>query len=194
MAELETFFEKYKFDYSITTKSKTWFEQQATLLSKKRISPNRLLVQQQDDLKNSLQPGNLYMFFYDPKHKKTLPYYDKFPLVFPFAKTPDGFIGLNMHYLPYYLRVRLMDKLLQFKNNDKIDATTKLKFSWAMIEGVSKFAAAKPCVKQYLKAHVRTSFLKVNPEDWPTAMMMPVEKFQGASTQQVWADSIRGMK
>ena len=30
--------------------------------------------------------GRLNMFFYDPKLKKTLPYYDKFPLVLPLEK------------------------------------------------------------------------------------------------------------
>ena len=92
MAELQTFFEKYRYDYNITRKSKSWFEQQALLLANKRISPNKLLVQQQDNLVSTLAPGNLYMFFYDPKHKKTLPYYDKFPMVFPFATTEDGFM------------------------------------------------------------------------------------------------------
>lgn len=193
MAELQTFFEKYRYDFNITKKSKSWFEQQALLLANKRISPNKLLVQQQDNLVSTLKPGSLYMFFYDPKHKKTLPYYDKFPMVFPFAKTEDGFMGLNMHYLPYALRVRLMDKLLAFKNNTKMDETTRLKFSWAMIEGVSKYAAAKPCVKRYINSHVRTEFLKIDAQDWPTAMMMPVERFQGATTTEVWRDSIKRM-
>ena len=41
--------------------------------------------------------GKLNMFFYDPKHKKTLPYYDTFPLVLPLETYNDGFLGLNLH-------------------------------------------------------------------------------------------------
>jgi len=44
--------------------------------------------------------GRLNMFFYDPKFKKTLPYYDTFPLVLPLERYDDGFLGINLHYLP----------------------------------------------------------------------------------------------
>ena len=44
--------------------------------------------------------GRLNMFFYDPKFKKTLPYYDTFPLVLPLEPYSDGFLGINLHYLP----------------------------------------------------------------------------------------------
>ena len=37
--------------------------------------------------------GRLNMFFYDPKWKKKLPYYDTFPLVLPIEKYPDGCQG-----------------------------------------------------------------------------------------------------
>ena len=64
-----------------------------------------------------------------------------------------------------------------------------MKYSWATINGVSKFNAAKPCVKQYLSAHVKTQFRKVDSEDWVTAMLLPVERFTGASKQEVWEES-----
>ena len=43
--------------------------------------------------------GRLNFFFYDPKYKKTLPYYDTFPLVLPIERIPGGFAGINFHYL-----------------------------------------------------------------------------------------------
>jgi len=190
-SSLQTIFEKNRYDYTIVNKSKTWFEQQAALLGGKGITPQRLLSQAKSDLTMSLMPGNLYMFFYDPKGKDTLPYYDKFPMVFPFKKYKGGFIGLNMHYLPYGPRIKLMDKLMMFKNNDKMDETTRLKFSWALIEGVSKFAIAKPCVKQYLTDHMQSPFIRVQSIDWPTAMMLPVERFVGSNKQTVWQESIK---
>ena len=39
--------------------------------------------------------SRLNMFFYDPKLKKKLPYYDTFPLVLPLENYSDGFLGLN---------------------------------------------------------------------------------------------------
>jgi hypothetical protein len=54
---------------------------------------------------------------------------------------------------------------------------------------MSKYAAAKPCVKQYLVGHVRTQFRQVESSNWATAMLLPVERFVGASKQEIWADS-----
>ena len=191
---LQDIFEKYRYDINIAKKSRTWFEQQALLLSKKRITPNQVLKNDPSALTTNLLPGRLYMYAYDPIGKGTLPYYDRFPLVFPFSKTPDGFIGLNMHYLPHKLRFTLMDRLLTFKNNDKFDETTRLRLSWQLIDGVSKFALAKPCVKRYLKSQMRSPLVNVTADDWATAMMLPVERFVGATTQQVWLDSKRAAR
>ena len=170
-------------------KSSAWFDQQAKLINQQRINPRNLV--KGENLTNNLIPGNLYMFFYDPKHKETLPYYDKFPLVFPYEKTKDGFMGLNMHYLPYGLRVRLLDKLMQFRNNSRMDETTRLKYSWSLIGGVSKFKPAEACIKHYLYNHVQSSFKLIHAKDWATAMMLPVETFVGANKQRVWQDSKR---
>ena len=52
--------------------------------------------------------GHMYMYFYDPKTKADLPYYDRLPLIFPYKSVKGGFYGLNMHYLPLSaLRVEL---------------------------------------------------------------------------------------
>ena len=170
-------------------RSKVWYSQQVLLLSKQGISPNRIMAGDPTALKARIIPGNLYIYYYDPKHKATLPYYDRFPLVFPYAAVPGGFMGLNMHYLPYALRVQLLERLLVFKSNSKMDETTRIKYSWDLISGASKFAAAQPCIKHYLSDHVKSPYRKIDSNDWATAMMLPVERFVGASKEQVWKDS-----
>jgi hypothetical protein len=183
-------FERNKYDLeSAARKSRAWFEQQVNLISKQNITPNKVLTGNTKELVSNIVAGKLYMYFYDPKTKADLPYYDRFPLVFPFRAHPDGFIGLNMHYLPYQLRIVLLDRLMMFKSNSRMDATTKLKYTWATIDSVSKFAAAQPCVKQYLYGHVRSRFREVNSTDWATAMLLPVERFQGATKETVWSES-----
>jgi hypothetical protein len=187
---LKDVFDQNKYDLLTSVKrSKSWFEGQVALLATKNITPQKVLKGDVSQLTTTITPGKLYMYAYDPKLKDELPYYDRFPLVFPFRKTQDGFIGLNMHYLPYDLRIKLLDALLVFKSNSRWDETTRLKYSWAMIDGVSKYAAAKPCVKQYLSSHIRSQFRQISAEDWATAMLLPVERFIGASKQQVWTDS-----
>jgi hypothetical protein len=183
-------FERNKYDLdTIARKSRGWFEQQVTMLTKQNITPNKVLEGGGSNNVSRIMPGHCYLFMYDPKLKKELPYYDRFPLVFPYNRTPDGFMGLNMHYLPYHLRIRLLDALMEFRSNNRMDEMTRLKYSWQLINGISQFDAAKPCIKQYLIGHVRSPFRKVDSEDWATAMLLPVERFVGASRQEVWAES-----
>lgn len=184
---LSKIFEKYRYDKSIETKSKTWFQQQTLLLNKKRINERKLFSQQK--LSSRLMPGKLYMFYYDPLLKDSLPYYDKFPLVFPFKVMKEGFLGLNMHYLAYFDRVQLMSRLIQLSNADTLDASTRLKYSWEFIKGVAKFKTAAPCVKHYKINHVQSPFIEIPSIDWHTAMMLPVERFVGANKANVWANS-----
>jgi hypothetical protein len=187
---IQDVFDQNKYDLLTAVKrSKSWFEKQVAAMAQQGITPNKVLKGEPSSMRSAIMPGNLYMYVYDPKTKETLPYYDRFPLVFPFRKTADGFYGLNMHYLPYDLRINLLDQLLIFKSNSRWDDTTKLKYSWALIDGVSRYKGAKPCVKQYLSGHVRSQFRQIHSEDWATAMLLPVEKFVGASKQQVWSES-----
>lgn len=193
MAErLSRIFDKYRYDKSSAEKSKSWFVQQVNLLSTARIAPNTLFKQEKQV--SSVVPGSLYLFYYDALHKDTLPYFDKFPLVFPFRKLPDGFVGLNMHYLPYFWRVKLLERLLEFSTNPNLDSKTRLKYSWSTINGISKFKIAEPCVKRYLSSQIKSTFIKIKPEDWHTAMMLPVEKFVGANKNLVWEDNKRWLR
>lgn len=188
MTSMLDVFEKHKYDPSIVTKSRTWFRQQATLLRKEGIKPQRM-YQYSGQYTTTVKPGNLYMFFYDPKTKDKLPYYDRFPLVFPFRKTENGFIGLNLHYLTYRFRIVLLDNLLKFKNTKTLDETTRLKLSWNLLSGISKHRLVEPCVKSYLSDHLMTQMKIITPTDWTTALMMPVESFAKASSTQVWKNT-----
>lgn len=187
--DLASIFDRYRYDRSIYQKSNTWFQQQVLLLQKRRFTPQQILKERRAASSSRIIPGNLYMFLYEAKNKETLPYWDRFPLVFPFRSVQGGFYGLNFHYLPYKIRVDLLNRLLQYKSNDKFDETTKLRYSWGLINGVSKFRAAEPCVKHYLYEQVRSPFAKVDSQDWVTAMMLPVESFVGANKNKVWQDT-----
>ena len=81
-------FERNKYDLDTAVKkSRGWFDQQVQLLGRQRITPNKVLSGNPDQLVTKIQPGKLYMYMYEPKLKKELPYYDRFPMVFPFRKS-----------------------------------------------------------------------------------------------------------
>lgn len=133
--------------------------------------------------------GKMYTFFYDPKHKETLPYYDLFPLIFVVGPAAGGFMGINLHYLPPVLRAKLMDSLYQILNNNKYNDTTKLKISYQVLSSASRFRYFKPCLKHYLSDHVQSNFLNIEPKNWDAALMLPTEKFRKASAEKVWRES-----
>ena len=133
--------------------------------------------------------GSIYFFFYDPKTKATLPYYDTFPLVIPIESYSDGFLGLNLHYLDPGLRVFLLDNLSDYVNNDKMDKTTKMRLSYQLISNTAKLKLAEPCIKRYLYSHIQSRFIYIEPEEWIMACFLPAEHFVKASKTKVWSDS-----
>ena len=157
-------------------------------------NPKQLLAKQTDRMVTSITVGRMYLFMYDPLMKEELPYYDKFPLIFPFRRVKGGFYGINMHYLPHMLRAKLMDALYSLANNQNYDDSTRLRLSYQLLHKVAKFRYFEPCVKHYLNSHVKTRFLWVPADQWETALFLPLERFVGATKQQVWRDSRRMVK
>jgi hypothetical protein len=133
--------------------------------------------------------GLFHMFFYDPKLKQKLPYYDKFPLVLPIEGYSDGFLGLNFHYLPINLRVHLLDKLYDLVNNTRFDMSTRIQASYKVLNAASRYKEFKPCLKRYLSDHIASRMVAIEPEHWETAIFLPVQMFTKASAQEVWAES-----
>lgn len=140
------------------------------------------------ELTTQLEPGDMYMFIYDPKFKNQLPYYDKFPLVMPFDDTSNGFVGLNLHYLPPLMRAKLLGSLLEYTDKTLTDKS-KIEVKWSMLKSFSKFPGIKPTIKKYLYSQVNSRFLKIDPQHWKASIFLPTQSFQGASTQAVYEDS-----
>mgnify|MGYP000442042178 FL=1 len=133
--------------------------------------------------------GLLNMFVYDPKLKDKLPYYDTFPLVLPIEKYSNGFLGINMHYLSMPMSIRLLDRLVDYSNNDKFDKSTKLNVDYSNLK---KIDLIKPCLKRYLAGNVKTQFRKVEADEFIVATLLPVQRFKKQSDSHVFAKS-RGM-
>ena len=121
------------------------------------------------------------MFVYGPKFKKKLPYYDSFPLVLPIESYSDGFLGLNFHYLPIPLRMRLLDKMLD----------ADLQTSYNAIKGVK---LVKPTIHKYLSGYTKSQFRKIEDDELVVATLLPVQNFKKASAKQVWAESRKMIK
>ena len=165
-------------------KSYQWYRQQVQKLGR-FASANQVI--KDTPMVSSILPGEMYLFYYDPKYKNTLPYYDRLPLVLPFRKVPNGFYGINLHYLPYLLRFKILETLSNYTVNNSGD--TKIRLSWKLLDSISKLEPAKFAVKHYLNDHVKTRFYKIQYQDWVTASQLPIEKFVGAQKTKVGQDA-----
>ena len=107
-----------------------WFKEkvrQASASARMRaVTPNQLLRRQPED---DIMLGKMFFYKYDPKFAKKLPYWDMYPLVFPFERAKGGFYGINLHYLPPRERAVLMDQLNRYASNERYDKTPRLELS-----------------------------------------------------------------
>lgn len=172
-----------------TEDARKWFRAKAQSTRMTGNARPEQILRSTDNKVTRVLPGRMYHFFYDPKTKEQMPYYDMFPLIFMVKKAPGGFYGLNLHYLPPQLRAKLMDGLYAYASDDKYDENTRLRMSYQLLSNASKLRWYKPCFKRYLYNHVESKFIPIQPSEWDIALMLPTQRFAYASKQKVWADS-----
>ena len=152
-----------------------WYKKKVADLSN-RISAARLM--RDNKLKKAPTFNKLHFFRYNPKLKAILPYYDTFPLVMPIQAAAGGFLGINFHYLPIPLRMKLLETL------DRRNFTG----NYSKLKNIRE---VKPTIKHYLRRQFVSGFLELEEDDYAPAIFMPVAQFKKASASQVWRDSRR---
>jgi len=129
--------------------------------------------------------GRMYMMFYNAKHKKTLPWYDRFPLVIPFDKRSiqDGFYGINLHYIPPMARQDLLEELYKYPEDEGID------LNYEYFKSISRLRPAIPCIKRYKYSRILRPPMQVQKDYWDVAAMLPTADFGSVNTNTVYANS-----
>jgi hypothetical protein len=169
-----------------TEESRKWFQAKAKNLR----SINRESLMKEEPIKSRSKQiiGGMYMFFYDPKHKDKLPYYDAFPLVIVIGPAKGGFLGLNLHYLPPTLRLQFFSNLMDIQGS-KLSENDKFALTYNMMQKSTKLRYYKPCIKHYLNSHVQSKFAEVPAPEWEIATFLPTAQFRKANNYKVYYDS-----
>lgn len=153
-----------------------------------------------DRIKSSLRgrnvtrpmPGSIYAYIYDAKHKDTLDYWDRFPLiVFLGTSTTKHGVklmhGLNLHYIPPRARQEFLEQLLIFANTKTITSKTRLNIDWSRVKSLK---GAEKMIKAYLPGHIKGKMVEIDPNDWANVVYMPLQSFQSKgsrfSVRKVW--------
>ena len=171
-----------------TQAARDWYRNAAQQVTGAKVTESKML-RDTSRQESTFRLGHMYMFSYEAKHKDKLPYYDRFPLIFPINTAKGGFLGLNMHYLEPRLRAQLMDNLYDTATNKNYNEQTKLRISYDILNGASKFRLFKPTLKHYLNSQVKSKLVYINPSEWDIALFLPTARFVGASRKQVYSDS-----
>jgi hypothetical protein len=167
-----------------TDKSRNWFSRQVKQLG----TVNRNKLMRDDALDPTANPkiGDMIMYFYDPKMKNELPYYDKFPLTILIQPTKGGFQGLNLHYLSPKVRALFLDRLMDLAPKNVTDSTRLARLRYNTIKGANKYKEFRPCFKQYLMSQVKSRIVRVPMTDWEIAVFMPTQQFKKVKDESVW--------
>ena len=168
-----------------TNKARAWLRSKVDSLN---TSP-AALMKDRIRLKNKTIIGKMYFYYYDPKTKDSMPYYDRFPLVIPIEQYSDGFLGLNLHYIHPRQRIILLDKLSKTATNKNFDDKTKLRISYEYLKSASSAFEAMPCIKRYLFSQINSRFIEITADEWDIAALLPMETFVNASESKVYSDS-----
>ena len=143
---------------------------------------------------NQFMLGGLYCFYYDPKTKADLPYYDVFPLTLVLERYNDGFLGLNFHYLPLRYRLAFMSKLLDFATYDSKNDIQRLRVTYDILSASKRLKEFKPCIKRYLTNQIQSRMLAIQPNEWDVAAFLPIQQFKGARANKVWQESVEEIR
>ncbi len=165
-----------------------WLTGRILFLQKNQTIPGAMKASNYQN-RNLFSTGEVFMYTYDPKWKVELPYYDTFPLVIPIEYYSDGFLGLNLHYLPPVMRASFLNELIKLVNSPPGDKRLRMDISYSILKNSKNLNYYIPCVKRYLINHVRGKILRIQPHEWPLAIILPVANFQKATHQQVWQES-----
>jgi hypothetical protein len=138
--------------------------------------------------------GGMYCFYYDPKTKEKLDYYDRFPMVLVLDRYADGFLGLNLHYLPFQYRIAFLGKLMKFADLNDAGEIERLRVTYDILTASKSLKAFKPCLKRYLTSHIQSKILAIQSNEWDIAAFLPIQQFKKASAAKVWQESMEEIR
>ena len=107
--------------------------------------------------------GYPVMFVYSAKWKSKLPFWDSLPFSVVIARYPDGFLGLNLHYIEWTKRLQLAEKLVRASKNKKRITYAQIRSAWDSLR--LPVALLMLTIRRYLYSHIRS---KMKVFDWET--------------------------
>ena len=130
--------------------------------------------------KKRVSLGDLFCYYYNPKYRKTLPYYDMFPMIMLLSAEKETFLGINFHYLRPKWRAILLDRVTA-----KIGGGLP---KWSKLRKIRQIA---PTIKRYRFDHIMRKVIPIEEDEQEIAIFLPTERFKKSGKTKVWSESER---
>jgi len=130
--------------------------------------------------KRRVSLGDLFCYYYNPKYRKTLPYYDMFPMIMLLSAEKETFLGINFHYLRPKWRAILLDRVTA-----KIGGGLP---KWSKLRQIKQIA---PTIKRYRYDHIMRKVIPIEEDEQEIAIFLPTERFKKSGKAKVWSESER---
>jgi len=130
--------------------------------------------------KRRVSLGDLFCYYYNPKYRKTLPYYDMFPMIMLLSAEKETFLGINFHYLRPKWRAILQDRVTA-----KIGGGLP---KWSKLRQIRQVA---PTIKRYRYDHIMRKVIPIEEDEQEIAIFLPTERFKKSGKTKVWSESER---
>ena len=130
--------------------------------------------------KRRVSLGDLFCYYYNPKYRKTLPYYDMFPMIMLLSAEKETFLGINFHYLRPKWRAILLDRVTA-----KIGGGIP---KWNKLRNIRQIA---PTIKRYRFDHIMRKVIPIEEDEQEIAIFLPTERFKKSGKTKVWSESER---
>ena len=131
-------------------------------------------------LKRRAELGDLFCYYYNPKYRATLPYYDMFPMIMLIGAEKETFLGINFHYLRPKWRALLLDRV-----SAKLGSGLP---RWSKLRQIRQIA---PTIKRYRFDHIMRRVIPIEENEQEIAIFLPTERFKKSGKTKVWSDSER---
>ena len=110
-------------------------------------------------------------------------------MVILIEKYSNGYLGLNLHYLPPKYRTLFMERLYTLLNQRTLNENTRIRLSYKLLKKASKLRYGKPCIRRYDYKWMRSRIINIPTDEWNIALHMPTERFKKQRKTKVWADT-----
>ena len=144
----------------------------------------------------NFQTGTMMFFGYNPRTKDRLDFWDEFPLIILIKKNNNSILGLNLHYLSPSLRSNFMNGLLKYVDNPNYhnDPPSYLNITYSLLKNSSLALSLRKCVKRYYISNIVSKVNIIPSSEWKVTAFLPIERFHGATKEQVWKSMNRYLK